>query len=111
MKYLVTNGTSKGIIIEAIDADQARKKAKFEFYSPWPPKNDLNQVQAYDPGKHTFVSVNGNKFFKYVQYHTLGGVVTNYDCTIDTPPSQDQIKFLDRPIEYIKFFNDKKEQF
>jgi len=46
-----------------------------------------------------------NRLFKKVQFHTLGGLVTQYDKTIDAEPTQNEIIFLDRPINYIKFFN------
>lgn len=106
LRFIVTNvqGT-KGIIQPAMNVDEARKLATDNYYSPFARKNDLNVIQVYEPNKHLFVSVNGNKTFKKVQYHTMGGVATNYDCPIDTHPTEDQIAFLGKPIEYVLFTN------
>jgi len=111
-KWLVSNceGT-KGIIIKAKDADEARKRATNAFYSPFPRKNDLNSVQRYEPGKHLFIRHNGNKKFGFVQFHTMGGVATNYDANLDTEPTQRQKDFLNNPIEYIKFFETEKHRY
>jgi hypothetical protein len=98
--YLVTNG-QKGILIQANSAYEAMKKGNIEYYDPYLPKNDMHQVQPYDIGKHCLA----NRLFKKVQFHTVGGVVTQYDKTIDAEPTKNQIDFLDRPIAYIKFFN------
>jgi hypothetical protein len=40
-----------------------------------------------------------------------GGVATTYDSTIDTEPTQAQIFFLNKPIEYIKFFYTEKDRY
>lgn len=77
------------------------KRGNIEYYDPYLPKNDLNQVQPYEVGKHCL----NNRIFKKVQFHTMGGVCTQYDCNIDTLPTDQQIKFLNRPIMYIKFYN------
>lgn len=103
-KFIITNGI-KGIILDAENADQARKIGNSTFYSPFENKKDLNIIQVYEEGKHLFVSVAGNKVFDMVQFHSMGGVTTTYNTNIDTKPTERQIKFLNRPIVYIKFFN------
>ena len=99
--WIVTNGKDKGILIQAEEAFKAMKKGNREFYAPWPPKNDLNQVQPYETGKHCLK----DRIFKKVQFQTQGGIVTQYDTTIDAEPTQAQIDFLNRPIYSVKFFN------
>lgn len=107
--YIVTNAQqTKGILVQAQDCDQARKKAR-NYYSAFP-TNDLTTVQAYEKEKHLFTSVNGNKKFPYLQFHSLGGVTTTYNATIDTEPTESQLNFLGKPIEYIKFFSEEKER-
>ena len=104
-KWLVSDGSSKGILLMAENCDIARKKANLEFYNPYLPKKyDLTHCQVYEENNHHLK----NRLFKKVQYHTMGGVVTQYDCTIDTKPTQDQLNFLEREITHIKFYNDKK---
>ena len=103
-QYIVTNAKgTKGIIQPAKDVDEARKLATENYYSPFPRKNDLNVIQRYEPNKHLFVSFSGNKHFKKVQYHTMGGVATNYNCPIDMPPTSEQLAFLRQEIQYILF--------
>jgi hypothetical protein len=111
-KWIVTNSEhNKGIIVEANSFDEARKKANYLFYSPFPSKKDLNTGQIYEKGKHTFVRASGNKIFGFFQFHSMGGVTTSYDVNIDTEPTSEQINFLDRPIEYIKFFETEKNRY
>lgn len=104
-KWLVTNvvGT-KGVIIEANDSHEAIVLAKEAYYSPFERKNDLCMTQVYEPNKHHLVRATGNTLFSHVQYNTMGGVATSYDCTIDTLPTPEQLAFLRKPIVYIKFF-------
>lgn len=107
--YIVTNTQkTKGILVKAQDCDQARRKAK-NYYSPFP-TNDLNTLQVYEKGKHLFVSTNGNKKFAFLQFYSLGGVTTTYNADIDTEPTERQLNFLGKPIEYIKFFSEEKER-
>lgn len=108
-RYIVTNAQgTKGIIQPANNMDEARQLATDNFYSPFPRKNDLTVTQMYEPNKHMFVKADGNKSFKKVQYHTLGGVATSYKCSIDTLPTQQQIDFLRNNIEYILFSDEEK---
>ena len=104
IKYLISDGKNKGIILEVkegTDLYQVKKMANNYFYEPFISKNDLCQVQPYVKNEHYLK----NRLFKKIQFHTLGGLVTQYNKTIDAEPTQDQINFLDRPINYIKFFN------
>lgn len=106
INWIVTNG-NKGIIISAQNADEARAKGNAEFYGLYTNKKDLNTVQVYEKEKHLFVHAKGNKIFAFIQYHVMGGVVTNYDNTIDTPPTTKQLEFLGREIIYTKFYNNR----
>lgn len=98
--WLVSNGKDKAILVNATDSDNARKLANYYFYSPWENKKDLNTTQRYC--KNSFMHLE-NKIFKKVQFNSLGGVTTTYNGTIKTEPTQRQIDFLNRPIEYVKF--------
>lgn len=108
MKWIVFNAQcTKGIIIEANESYEAIKKGNKEYYSPFPPKNDLCGAQLYRPNNHYFVRAAGNIKFDYVQYITMGGVATLYGVTIDQNPTEQIKKFLnigERPIYAIKFF-------
>lgn len=106
-KYIVSNSKgTKGILVSAEDSDKARAKALDFFYSPYPRNRaELCVVQVYEKEKHLFVSVKGNKIFDKVQFHSMGGVTTTYNATIDTEPTQDQLNFLGKEIVYIKFFD------
>lgn len=95
--WIVSNGKDKAILIEATDSDTAKKLANYHYYSPYPSKKDLNVTQVYCECNHL-----RNKIFKKVQFHSMGGVTTTYDSTIDTQPTKRQIDFLGRPIAYVK---------
>jgi len=98
--WLVSNGKDKAILVNATDSDNARKLANDYYYSPWKNKKDLNTTQRYSEDNINHLE---NKVFKKVQFNSFGGVTTTYNGTIKTKPTQRQINFLDRPIEYIKF--------
>lgn len=98
--WLVSNGKNKAILVNATDSDNARKLANDYYYSPFKNEKDLNITQRYSEDNVNHLE---NKVFKKVQFNSLGGVTTTYNGTIKTKPTQKQIDFLDRPIEYVKF--------
>jgi hypothetical protein len=100
--WIVSNGKDKAILIKATDSDNARKLANYHYYSPFPSKKDLNTTQVYCENNHM-----EHKVFKKVQFHSCGGVTTTYDSTIKTKPTQRQIEFLGREIEYVKLTDEK----
>jgi hypothetical protein len=100
--WIVSNGKDKAILINATDSDNARKLANYHYYSPFPSKKDLNITQGYCEHNHM-----KHKVFRKVQFHSMGGVTTTYDATINTKPTQQQIDFLGREIEYVKLTDDK----
>jgi len=105
LTWIVSNSKQdKAILLTAKDSDEARKKANYLFYSPFENKKDLNTTQVYDENQHTHLE---NIIFKYVQFHSCGGITTSYDSTIKTKPTERQIKFLGRPIEYVKLCNER----
>lgn len=104
--YLVTNGIDKGIIISAVDADQALRLGNREYYSPFPVKERFTIVQPYVKGE-SFLS---NKKFENVVYHFSGegsaGKTAAYDVSIDSEPSENQKEFIgNSKIDYITFYN------
>ena len=103
LTWIVSNGKNKAILLPANSSDEARKKANENFYSPWRNEKDLNITQVFDENKHCHLE---NIIFKYVQFHSCGGVITSYDNTIKTKPTEEQIKFLNRPIQYVKLCNE-----
>lgn len=105
LTWLVTSiSGDKGILLKAEDSDKALKLAMEYYYSPFEWKKDLNVTQVYEPNKHRLVSASGNRIFSHVQFNTMGGVATSYNCTIDIQPTQQQLDFLGKEIQYVKFF-------
>jgi hypothetical protein len=98
--WLVSNGKDKAILINAIDSDEARKLANYNYYNPFRNEKDLNCTQVYSENNINHLE---NKIFKKVQFHSMGGVTTTYEGTIKTKPTERQIEFLGKPIEYVKF--------
>ena len=96
--WIVSNGKDKAILVNAIDSDEARKLGNNYYYSPYLNRKDLNCTQVYCENNHL-----ENKIFKKVQFNSLGGVTTTYNGTIKTQPTERQIEFLGKPIEYVKF--------
>jgi hypothetical protein len=99
-KWIVSNGKNKAILVNATDSDNARKLANDFYYSPFRNEKDLNTTEVYCENNINHLE---NKVFKKVQFNSRGGVQTTYNGTIKTKPTQKQIDFLDRPIQYVKF--------
>lgn len=100
--WLVSNHEDKAVIVTAESSDEARRKANEYYYQPWPNKRDLNTTQVL-ADSHCHLE---HKVFKKVQFHAMGGVVTTYDGTVRTQPTQAQLDFLNRPIVYVKLTNE-----
>lgn len=98
--WIVSNGKDKAILVNAIDSDEARKLGNNYYYSPFRNEKDLNFTQVYSDNSINHLE---NKIFKKVQFNSLGGVTTTYNGTIKTQPTERQIEFLGKPIEYVKF--------
>jgi len=102
--WIVSNGKNKAILLNAEDSDKARKLANEFYYSPFRNEKDLNTTQVYQENSINHLE---NKVFKKVQFNSLGGVTTTYEGTIRTKPTQRQKDFLGKPIEYVKFTDEK----
>ncbi len=108
MKRIIVHNYDKGVIInepEEQDRYTTLLQGNREFYSPFPNKKDLIITEVLEIDKNSITK----QLFKKVQYHFSGagaGVTTSYNCTIDTPPTDEQLKFIgESKIDYIKFFN------
>ncbi len=100
--WIVSNGKNKAIILQAECCDIARKKANELFYEPFRNKKELFTCQVLSEDITHIEHV----IFKKVQFHALGGVVTTYDGTVRTQPTEAQKDFLNRPILYTKLTNE-----
>jgi len=104
LKWIISNGIDKAILLTADSCDEAIKKGNYLFYSPFPVAKRLNVAQVYD-GNICHLE---NKIFKKVQFCVAGGISTTYDANIHTQPTPEQIKFLDnREIEYVLLYDEK----
>jgi hypothetical protein len=99
-QYIVSDGKNKGIIVKAENVSEARETATRLFYSPYMPLNDLCVIQPFKEN-----NMFSNDTFKELQFHTFGGVTTKYNVSINEQPSEQQLNFLGKPIEYIIFTN------
>ena len=113
MKYIIYNSPlTKGVIVEAEDMDKARKYANFELCTRYAKKPTLIAGTPLQEGlNHEF----DGKLFGMVQYHFNGkggaGVVTNYDCTIYTPPTQSHLDFMGlSEITHIEFYKTRADK-
>jgi hypothetical protein len=110
MKRIIVFNSECGVILNAPENEDrfiTVQRANKIFEIPFMTKKKLCYSQVYDPEliKHTLI---GREICQNVKYHFKGegiaGVQTNYNCTIQTQPSPEQLEFMQNSqIEYITF--------